>query len=65
MSKVKTERRLTMTVEEAAAVLGISRGGAYELARRKELPGAIRLGGRVVVSRHKLERTINGEEADR
>ena len=46
MSEVKTERRLTMTVEEAAAILGISRGGAYELARRNELPGAIRLGGR-------------------
>ncbi len=55
---------LTMTVGEAARVLGISRGGAYELAKRNELPGAIKLGGRIVVSRRQLERTLNGENAD-
>lgn len=38
----------TMTVEEASEILGISRGHAYELIRRGELPG-IRLGRRVVV----------------
>jgi predicted DNA-binding transcriptional regulator AlpA len=52
---------LTMSVPAAARLLGISRGGAYELARRGQLPGAIKLGGRTVVSRQVLERTINGD----
>lgn len=55
---------LTIPVPEAARLLGISRGGAYELARRGELPGAIKLGGRVVVSRRVLERAVNGERED-
>jgi len=32
--------RLTLTITEAAGLLGISRGLAYELASRGELPGA-------------------------
>ena len=56
---------LTVNVPTAAKMLGISRGYAFELARRGDLPGAIKVGGRIVVSRQKLERTINGEEADR
>ena len=55
---------LTVTVPEAAAMLGISRGYAFELAKRGELPGAIKLGGRVVVSRRQLERTLNGKTSD-
>jgi excisionase family DNA binding protein len=58
---VKEAQPLTVTVEAAARMLGISRGGAYELARRGELPGALRLGGRIVVSRQVLERAVNGE----
>jgi excisionase family DNA binding protein len=50
---------LTIDVPTAAKMLGISRGGAYELVRRGELPGAIRLGGRIVVSRSALERYID------
>lgn len=53
---------LTVSVPTAAQMLGISRGHAFELARRGELPGAIRLGGRVVVSRSKLEAAIDGEK---
>jgi excisionase family DNA binding protein len=55
-------RSLTVPVPEAAKMLGISRGAGYELARRGELPGVIKLGGRYVVSRVVLERTINGQE---
>ncbi len=50
-----------MRVEEAARLLGISRGSAYALAARGELPGALRLGGRIVVSRAALERALAGE----
>jgi len=46
--------RLTLTVEEAAELLGISRGLAYELVKRGELP-RLQLGRRVVVPRKALE----------
>jgi excisionase family DNA binding protein len=59
--KDNPDQRLTVDVPTAARLLGISRGGAYELARRGELPGAIRLGQRVVVSRRALERAVNGD----
>lgn len=51
-------KRKTLTVEEAARVLGISRTGAYQLAARGELPGTIRLGKRLVVSKAALERLL-------
>jgi len=40
--------RTTVSVEEAARVLGISRGGAYDAARRGDLP-TISLGRRLRV----------------
>ncbi|MGZ4394535.1 MAG: helix-turn-helix domain-containing protein [Gaiellaceae bacterium] len=49
----------TFSVTQAAAYLGISRAHAFELARRGELPGALRLGERIVVSRSALERAVN------
>ncbi len=49
-----------LRVEEAAAVLRISRGTAYELARRGELP-VIRLGRRLLVSKAALTRMLEGE----
>jgi excisionase family DNA binding protein len=54
---------LTMTIPEMARALGISRGLAYELARRGELPvKVIRLGEkRMVVSRQALEEFLLGE----
>lgn len=42
--------RLTLSVEEAAQVLGISRAHAYELAQQGEIP-TLRLGRRIVVPR--------------
>ena len=59
-----TGAALTISVEAAAKQLGIGRTLAYELARSGNLPGAIKLGGRIVVSRLKLERAINGERED-
>lgn len=53
-----TPERRTMTVEEAARLLGIGRGHAYELARRGELPGCFKLGRRFIVSRDALERLL-------
>ena len=47
-----------VSVEEAGRRLGISRGLAYRLATRGELPGVIRLGRRLVVSVVALERVL-------
>ena len=49
--------RLTLTVAEAAELLGISRGLAYELAARGELP-VLRLGRRIVIPRKALEALV-------
>jgi excisionase family DNA binding protein len=40
--------RVTLTVEEAASLLGLGRSAAYEAARRGQIPTR-RLGRRVVV----------------
>ena len=50
--------RLTLTVEEAAHLLGISRGLAYEMARSGKLP-VVRFGRRLLVSRRALERMLD------
>jgi len=52
---------MTYTIDEAARLLGISRGLAYRLAREGRLPGAISLGRRFVVSRTALEKLLAGE----
>lgn len=49
--------RLTLSVEEAALMLGISRALAYELVRRGELP-RLQLGRRIVVPRQALEKLV-------
>ena len=53
--------RLTLTVEEAAALLGISRAFAYEAVRRGEIP-SIRIGRRVLIPRVALDRLVNSPE---
>ena len=52
------ETRLTLTVPQAAEVLGISRALAYELVARGELP-SLRLGRRVVVPRRALQNFVD------
>jgi excisionase family DNA binding protein len=54
--------RLTYSVEEAAVLLGISRGKAYECIRSGKLK-ATRLGRRFVVSAHALEGLLGQGEA--
>jgi excisionase family DNA binding protein len=51
---VGTGQRLTFTVDEVAAQLGISRSAVYDCIARGEIP-AKRLGRRVVVVRAALE----------
>ncbi len=49
---------LVLTVEAAGRLLGISRGLAYELVARGELPH-LRLGRRIVIPRAALEGLVN------
>jgi excisionase family DNA binding protein len=49
---------LTLSVTEAAEVIGISRAHAYEMVRVGRIP-SIRLGRRVVVPRKALEKFLD------
>ena len=50
--------RLTLSVEEAAQLLGISRALAYELVASGEIP-SLRLGRRIVVPRSALHALVD------
>jgi excisionase family DNA binding protein len=50
--------RLTLTVEEAATVLGISRAFAYESVRRGDLPH-VKIGRRLLIPRAALTRLLD------
>jgi excisionase family DNA binding protein len=58
MFEDRTQRR-TLTVEEAAKELGISKASAYEAARTGELP-TIKIGKRILVPVVALERMLQG-----
>ena len=52
------ENRLTLTVEEAAELLGVSRALGYELVARGEI-ASLRLGRRIVVPRRAIESMLD------
>ena len=49
---------LMLSVPEMAAALGISRAGAYELARSGGFP-ALRIGNRIVIPKDKLQEWVD------
>lgn len=49
---------LMLSVPDVAALLGISRAAAYELARSKDFP-SLRIGTRIVVPKDKFINWIN------
>ena len=51
--------RLTVTVAQAAVMLGISRTSAYERVRRDEIP-TVRLGRRLLVPKDRLLAMLDG-----
>ena len=51
------DSKLTLNVEEAATVLGISRGLAYEMVKTGKIP-SVRFGKRVLVPRRALEKLL-------
>ena len=50
--------KLTLSVEEAAEILGISRGSAYQAVRMGEIP-CIKIGKRILVPRVALEKMLD------
>lgn len=54
------ELPLMLSVPEVAAVLGISRAGAYELVRSDGFP-TLRIGSRIVVPKEKFIRWIDAQ----
>jgi excisionase family DNA binding protein len=66
MSQKSTANQLegrVKTLNEVASLLRISRGSAYEAAKRKEIP-TIRIGRRLLVPSDALERLLSGKTAD-
>ena len=55
------QERLCFSIPEAARMLGISRGLAYELARSGQIP-VLRLGKRLLVPKIALERMLGQTE---
>ncbi len=51
------DKRLCITVPEAAEMLGISRNFAYELVKQKQLP-VIKFGKRLLIPRVALEKML-------
>ena len=52
-------RQQTLSVEDAGKVLGISRSSAFQAVASGQLP-VIRIGKRMLVSRHILEQMLGG-----
>jgi excisionase family DNA binding protein len=52
--------RRTITISEAANILGIGRNSAYEAARKGEIP-TIKIGRLVLVPRDALDRLLAGD----
>ena len=59
---METEK-LTMSVKELAACMGISRAKAYELVRRRDFP-AVWIGRRVVVPVDSFRRWLDCQAGD-
>ncbi len=55
-----TREKATLTIPEAAERLGISRNGAYEAAKRGEIP-TIKIGRLVLVPRVAFDRLVSGD----
>ncbi len=58
MQAIPPAERRTLSMEEAAAMLGIGRTTVYALARQGRLPGVLRFGRRLVISREAIERLL-------
>jgi excisionase family DNA binding protein len=59
MKTIEAEKSAVLTVPEAGVQLGLSRNGAYEAAKRGDIP-VIRIGRRLMVPRVAFARLLDG-----
>jgi excisionase family DNA binding protein len=57
---MEQHERRTVTIEEAAKILGVGRNKAYEAAHAGEIP-TIKIGRRLLVPTAALERMLQGQ----
>jgi len=57
VTTIKNSERLTLTVEEVAAMLGIARHSAYKACHQGELP-VIRVGRRFLIPKAAFDRML-------
>lgn len=62
MATRETIERQTLTIEEVAALLGISRNSAYQAVASGQIP-VLRLGRRLLIPRAALERLLADTKA--
>ena len=60
---MKDANRLTLSVEEAGKMLGLSRGLMYEAVRTGQIP-SIRVGRRILIPRLALQRLLQDDSLD-
>ena len=53
-------KRLTLSIPEAAEVLGVSRPLVYQLVRRSDFP-AFKVGNRILISSAQLSRGVENQ----
>jgi len=59
---IESIEKLTVNVEEAGRMLGISRPTAYDRVEDGSIP-SIKLGRRILVPKIAIERMLNGQQA--
>ena len=62
MRNEKVDDRRTYSVEEVARLAGVGRRSMYEAVARGSIPGTIRLGRRILLSRAAIDRWLNGAD---
>jgi excisionase family DNA binding protein len=61
---VQQQEKLTLTVTEAAKLLGLSRSLAYDAVRQGQIP-SIRMGNRIVIPKAALARILREASSDK
>lgn len=57
-----TTEKLTVSVNEASKILGLSRNAAFKAAKSGQLP-SFKIGKRILIPKNKLMSLINGEKS--
>lgn len=64
MTQATAERPLLLRAEEGAQMLNVSRSKFFALMQRGEIPGVVRIGRSVRVSRVALERWVSEQAGE-